>query len=380
VASGLLLTAVAALSVQACTSGPASTATAANAAGSSSSVTSSPAWPELTLSDAQAVFGTYVAISGRAARTGNRSLALSVLAGVAYDTMRTQYDLARQSGALPPYTRYAYGTPAFYLAAPPPPGDPQYFVANVMRTPVPGTTAMTSSSQDVAAGVQLPSAGQVLMLFEKSAARGSWQLSSVSQLAPGESVPALATDSHGYVITEKFSAPSSAALVRPALAPPLQAAVVDDGPASAASQVVASGPLTTGMYAAAVTSAGGIAAPAGDVHEWLLEGASYSRLALKTPDGGVFILYAMYFNNIVETRSALNQDIPIKSGPPITVPDYVKPLLSPSRWTPRVKLQTQDVLSFAAIDPPAVTAGHSGDGAKIRVIAIGGGLYVALAH
>jgi hypothetical protein len=294
--------------------------------------------------------------------------------------MRTQYYLAQQSSAVPPYTRYTYGTPAFYLPTPASAGDPQYFVAAVMRTPVPGTTSMTSSSQDVAAGVPLPSAGQALMLFEKSGGHSSWDLSSVSQLAPGESVPALATDGHGYVIAEKFSVPSSTSLVRPALAPPLQATVVDDGPASAASQVVASGPLTTGMYATAVTSARGFATPAGDIHQWLLEGASYSRLALRTAAGGVFILYAMYYNNTVETRSALNQDVPIQSGPPITVPDYVKPLLSPSRWTPRIKLQTQDVLSFAAVIPATAQAGQGGAGAKIRVIAIGGGLYTALAQ
>jgi hypothetical protein len=370
-AFGLLLTAVAALSVQACTSAAVSTATAASARGSAPPVSLVAAWPQLTLDSAQAAFRGYVASSDQAARTGNRALALSVLTGVAADTVNTQYDLAGQSGTLPPYTRYTYGTPVFYLPTPPAAGQPQYFVANVVRTPVPGTTAMTTG-QDVTAGVQLPSAGRVLMLFQKFTSGGSWRLGSVSQLAPGETVPALATDSHGYVIVEMFDAPSSTALVRPAVAPALHATIVDDGPASAASAVVASGPLTTGMYDEAAASEHGLAAPAGDVHQWLLQGSSYARLALRTADGGALVLYAMYLDDIVETRSALNQDVPVKWGPAIMVPDFVKPLLSPSRWTPRRRLETQDILSFAAIDPPVAPAGH-----KIQVIAIGGGLRFA---
>jgi hypothetical protein len=367
-ASGLLLTAVAALSAQACTSAAVSTAAAGTAAGSSSSVSSDAVWPQLTLDSAQAAFRSYAATSDQAARTGNQALALSVLTGAAADSMSVQYQLAQQSGTLPPYTRYTYGTPAFYLPKPPPAGEPQYFVADVVRTPVPGTMAMTSG-QDVAAGVQLPSSGRVLMLFQKSSSSDRWRLASASQLAAGETVPALATDSHGYAIVESFGAPSSTALVRPALAPVLQATVVDDGPASAASQVVASGPLTTGIYDQAASAALGLAAPSGDVHQWLLEGSDYARLALRTADGGVLVLYAMYLNDTVETRSALNQDVQVTSGPPITVPDFAKPLLSSSRLTPRTRLEIQDILSFAAIDPPAAQAGQ-----KIQVIAIGGGL------
>jgi len=365
-ASGLLLTAVAALSTQACTSA-ASTATTGN----SSSVSSAAGRPQLTLGSVQATFRGYVAASDQAARTGNRTLALSVLTGMAWDIMDTQYRIARKSGAAPPYTRYTYGTPTFYrpkLVA----GGPQYFVASVLRTPVPGTTAMTQSSQDVTAGVNLPGAGQVLMLFQKPSSSSHWRLASTSQLAPGETVPALATDSHGNVIVESLSAPSSTALVRPALAPVLQATVVDDGPASLASQVVASGPLTTGIYDQATSAARGLQAPPGDVHQWLLEGSSYARLALRTSDGGVLVLYSMYLNDTIETKSALDQNDSARSGPPITVPDFVKVLLPPSRWTPHTRLETQDILSFAAIVPPTASTGQ-----KIRVIAIGGGLRYA---
>lgn len=371
-ASGLLLTAVAALSAQACTSAAVSTATAASATGGSSSVTAAAASRQLTLGSAQATFRGYVATSDQAARAGDRALALSVLTGMAWAIMDTQYELARKSGTAAPYTRYTYGPPTFYLPKPAEAGQPQYFVASVQRTPVPGTTAMAPSGEDVAAGVNLPSAGRVLMLFQRSATSSQWRLASASQLAPGETIPALATDGHGYAIVESLATPSSTALVRPALAPVLHATVVDDGPASPASQVVASGPLTTGLYDRSSSAARGLAAPPGDVHQWLLEGSSYARLALRTADGGVLVLYSMYLNDTVETQSALDQDASGRSGPPITVPDFVKLLLPSSRWTPRTRLETQDILSFAAIVPPTAQAGQ-----KIQVIAIGGGLHYA---
>ena len=366
-AAGVVLMVAAALSLQGCT-GSAATSTA----GTSSTAGSSAVWPQGSLSTARSAFASYVATSTAAARTGDRALALSVLAGAAADTTSAQFMIAKAARIQPPYAQYTYGGPTFYLMAPSSAGSPQYFMVSVQRTLVPGTSPMTPSSQDVAAGVQLPSSGRVLMLFQKSASGSSWHLASASQLAPGESVPALATDRHGYVITESFSSPSDATLVRPALTAPLQATVVDDGPASAAAQFVASGPLTTGMYQAAATSARGITPPAGDAYQWVLEGSSYGRLALQTADGGVLVLYAMYLNNTVETKSKLNQDIPVRPGPPITVPDYLKPLLAPSHWTPRTRLEAQDVLTFAAIDPP-----KADPAAKVRVIAIGGGTYTA---
>jgi hypothetical protein len=372
-ASGLLLAAVASLSTTALAAcSPSSAGTPAGTTASLSNASSDAVWRQLTLSDAQAAFSFYVTNSNRAARTGNRKLAESVLVGAAEDTMSAALTIARKSHIGPPYTSYSYGAPTFYLPEPPPAGDPQYFVASVERTPVPGTTSIAPSSQDVAGGVQLPAAGRVLLLFEKSGTAGTWQVASASQLTPGESVPALATDSHDYVLLESFDQPVGSPLVIPALTPPLQATVVDDGPASSAAQAVASGPLTTGLYTESDTSARGISAPPGDVYQWLLEGSNYGRLAVKTANGGALVFYTMYLNTTVETRSALNQDIPVLSGPGIVVPGFVRPLLSPRLWSPQRRLQVQDILTFAAIDPPA-----AGKSAKIQVIAVGGGLYNA---
>jgi hypothetical protein len=327
----------------------------------------------MTVADARAAYAKYLAASDEAALTGRDALVLPLVSGAAYDTLQVQYALLGLDQIRPPYARYTYGTPTFYLTEPSAAGQSQYFVVSVVRTRVTGGLE-APSVQDVAAGVQFPATGRVLMLFERSASGGSWQLQSVSQLAPGQAVPALATDSRGYVLPMSMTSRGGTELVRPALTPPLQATVVDDGPESPASQVVAAGPLTTGLYQVASTSARDISAPHGDIYQWLLEGSSYGRLALQTADGGALVLYAMYFNTTVETQSALNQDIPVQAGPPISVPSYVLPLLPPDRTAPRKRLQTQDVLTFAAIDPPA-----SVNGAKIQVIAIGGGLYEASA-
>ena len=58
----------------------------------------------------------------------------------------------------------------------------------------------------------------------------------------------------------------------------------------------------------------------------------------------------------------------------ITVPGYLAFLLTPGHLVPRLRLNMQQLLSFAAVDPPAGTGAAA---AKIQVIAIGGGLIYA---
>jgi hypothetical protein len=388
-ASGLALTAAAALGMAGCTSGASSTIASTRQA--TPGGTSSPA---LTLTQAQAAYRAYLATSDRAAAIGNRSLALSVVNDVQAALVDTQFNVARATHVKPPFPRYSYGTPAFFLPEAAPAGDPQYFVVSADRAPVaatgPAATGATAApggvpSPDLAAGVALPAQGHVLMLFEQPAKGATWRLASTSQLAPGQSVPKLATDSHGYALTESMSAPDASQLVRPALAGPLQAAVVDDGPASAASRVVASGPLTTGMYEMARTSARGVSAPPGDAYQWMLEGSNYAHLALRTADGGALVLYAMYLNTLVQTPSVIAQADPLAPGPPIAIPDYLKALMPGAQGPARSRLLAKDVLSFAAVDPPAPKRGAQEaaspgtPAAKIQVIAIGGGVRYASA-
>ncbi len=343
------------LVVTGCTSGSASSASGGTGAG-----------PALTTAEASQVFSSYVATSDMAAQTGDAALALSDVTGVQRSYVSASFQADSYDDVRLPYPRYAYGTPVFYL--PQPAGYPRWFVADVPRS-VPGTEpgdAMATWS----AGVQVPLDTNVLMVFQQASATGPWRLASESQFAAGTSLPPLATTSDGYVRTLPVS--TATLLARPDVVGPLQAAIVDDGPSSPAASAVASGPLTTGMYEAARTSVQGLRAPRGDVLQWELEGSNYAKYALATADGGALVLYSMYLNTTVEVPAELDDAQPVNPGPPITVPASLLPLLKPNQAAPRVQLESQQLLSFAAIDPPAGSA-------KIQVIAVGGGLTYASA-
>ena len=73
------------------------------------------------------------------------------------------------------------------------------------------------------------------------------------------------------------------------------------------------------------------------------------------------------------TSTVLNKGV-VTPGAPITVPGYLTFLLTPRPAPPRVAVEAQQLLSFAAVDPPSRPAA-----AKIQVIAIGGGLIYASA-
>lgn len=350
---GAALAVTATLAAAGCTSAPAASTTGTSGSGTA---------PAVTTAQARQVFGSYVTVAGRAVTTGDAGLALSNVTGVQKAAITTQLKAAQSgTGGL---TRYRYGTPTFYL--PQPDGYPHWFVASVQRTLVgqPGAPGGT-------AGVPLPGTGQVLMVFRQDSATSPWLLASVSQLAPGTTMPPLATDSAGYVATVPLS--SGTQLASPEITGPLQAAVVDDGPASAAAKVVAAGNLTTGIYDAARASVAGLTAPPGDIYQWDLEGSNFAKYTLRTADGGALVFYAMYLTSIVEVPALLNKGV-VKAGLPITVPGYLSFLLTPRPTAPRVQLEAQQLLSFAAVDPPA--SGTAG-AAKIKVIAMGGGLIYA---
>jgi hypothetical protein len=375
--SGAGLAVAAALAGAGCTSAPASTTS-----GSTASQTGTA--PALTAAQARQVFDNYVVTTDKAARTGDRPLALSVVTGVQQAIVATtlkEHSYVESSSSSdgqgtfsgsirieikPAYNQYAYGTPTFYL--PQQAGYPRFFVADLTQT-LKGTSRTYTVAPGVG-GARVPVDGRALMLFEQASATAPWLLASISKLAAGVTVPRLATDSAGYVPTVPLDA--AALLARPDVVGPLQAAVVDDGPASAAAKAVASGPLTTGMYQAARTSAQGLKAPAGDVYQWELEGSHYPKFALRAADGSALVFYAMYLNSTVEVPAVLNKSYPIRPGPPITVPLELLTLLPPGKTAPRVRLESQELLSFAAVDPP------SGNG-KIQVVAIGGGLSYAMA-
>jgi hypothetical protein len=339
---------MAALAAAGCTSGPGGTA---DIAGTTA--------PPVTLAQARQAFGSYVATSELAARTGDEALALSDVSGVQQAQVSYSFKAYRSSRTPLPYAGFSYTAPAFYLPASA--GYPRWFAASVTRTSV----TRTSRAR---AGAGLPASQPVVLLFEQASPAARWRLVSTSAIGDGVSVPALAANGNGQAPVLTMSQ-TAGLLVRPDVVGPLVAAVVDDGPSSPAAGVVTYSGLIARQYAGARD---GLSAPHGDVHQWELEGTSYTPFAIRTKDGGALVFFAMYLNNTVEVPGELNQSVPpFKPGPPITVPAELKAML-PAGTTPRLQLETQDLLSFVAVDPPA------GQG-KIQVIAQGGGLNYASA-
>ena len=355
-------------------------------AGTSGNTAATPASNSAAITTAQAsqAFNSYVATTAKALRTDDGTLALSVVTGVqqaalaaelkfdkAYSTSGTSsvsgYSGAYSSTLHVTAAPYTYGTPTFYL--PEPAGYPRFFVADVTRS-VKGSKAAAGTVTSVG-GAQVPVDGPALMLFEQSTAAGPFKLASVSQFPAGTTLPRLATDKNGYIPQVPLT--STDLLAQPDATGPLQAAVVDDGPASAAAKAVAAGPLTTTLYQAARDRSGtGLQVPRGDIYQWDMEGTAYPAFALRTANGGALVLYAMYLNSTVAVPGYINNANPITPGPPIEVPPDLAPLLPTGQSNPTVELEAQQTFSFAAIDPPAATS-------KIQVIAIGGGLNYATA-
>jgi hypothetical protein len=321
--------------------------------------------PAITAAQARRVFDAYVAGAAAAARSGDESRALSLLTG----TQRAVTAAALGSHpvtATPSRGRYSYGTPTFYL--PDRVGYPHFFV--VGATQAQAGAAAGGRATSTVGGATIPVDGPALLLFEQAAASGPWLLASDSRLPQGMSLPALASDDGGYIPVVQPAA--ATLLAQPDDVGALQSAVVDEGPSNAAAGAVAAGPLTTGMYQGAVDRVDGLRAPQGDVYQWELQGASYPVFALRTAGGGALVFYAMTLSTTVAVPDVINDADPIRSGPPIQVPPPVNALLPKGQPTPLVQLQSQQILSFAAVDPPTPNA-------KIQVIAIGGGLTSASA-
>jgi hypothetical protein len=353
-AAGLAV--AAAVAIQGCTS-PAATP-AANTSGQGGHAASA-----VTIAEASEAFQSYIDAVLTGAPVYDPK-ALAGTTGVAYSSYSAAIQVMRYNHVQTGSPSARFGKPVYYL--PESTSYPRWFVADVVLTaPGPSQPPLAPADGGVVPWMGIGTGGsRHLVLFEKAGATAPWQLASDSRLAPGTSPPALARDDTGHVPVVPLS--GSALLARPDVTGALQAAVVDDGPASPAATVVASGPLTTGIYQAEHDTLLGLSVPPGDVSQWELAGSNVTRFALRTADSGALVFYAMYLNTEVEVPALLNRSEPVNPGPPIAVPAYVAPLLGPGKTAPRNSLEAQQLLSFAAVDPP-------GSPAKIQVIAIGGG-------
>jgi hypothetical protein len=348
-ALGAVAVVTTALATAGCTPAPAGTASHG-----------APGRPAITLAQARQVWDRYDAvIRTQVITAGLPAPALSLETGP-----RHAYDAANDSAGLAPP---AYTAPAFYL--PGQSGYPHFFVVAVTRKPASGYSA-GAGVQVSADGAEVHPFGPELLLFEQARAGARWLLASTVSLAAGEALPALPTDGAGYIQTV---APSAATLLaQPGEVGAFQAAVVDDGPASPATRAVADGQLTTGLYQGALSRADGLRAPPGDIYQWELKGTSYPEFALRTAGGGALVFYTMALDTTIAVPGYIDKAGPVRSGPPIQVPANVRRLLPAGQPAPLIDLQSEQLLSFAATDPPAT-------GGKIRVIALGGGLTSATA-
>jgi hypothetical protein len=236
-------------------------------------------------------------------------------------------------------TRYQYGTPDFIVPALS--GYPRWFVVAVPRHPV-GVAAATTT----------------LMVFDQAKSSSVWTLDGAAALAPGQPLPAIARDSAGYATP--LATYDQDLLLRPDVVAATQAAVVDDGPASAATAVVAAGASTTGLYSQQSAYGRGQAAQ-GLVYSWLMQGAPFPTFALRLTDGSALVVYGIYLNTTNEHHNLV-------AGSPIPVPAGFSPLFVPPVEVANHVVYANWTYEFAAIDPPATA--HNG---KLTVIAASSG-------
>jgi hypothetical protein len=202
------------------------------------------------------------------------------------------------------------------------------------------------------------SVGTALMVFDKPDANATWVLYASAILSPN--APALhVAVKDGYATALRTT--DKSLQFRPDEVGAIHAAVVDDGPTSAAAKVVAAGPLTTGLYQSFSATAKQVGA-AGNYYSFELEGTTYPFFALATTDGGAIVVYTMTLNTSTTPKHA-------SPSRHIAVPDDFKPLIPQvtAGKYPFTKLMDADYTQqYLAIDPPPAKNGGS-DG-KLQVI------------
>jgi len=294
----------------------------------------------LTIAEARAVYASYLAASDAAASHGDAKLGLPVTADAQQAVVRAQYRALASAGT--PVPRYSYRDPVFYVPATTP--FAQWFVVVASRTPDGGGPA-----------------ARTLLLFERSRPGGRWTLDGSAVL--DRPLPAIAREPDGYAVPLFIN--DTSLLLPPDLVGATQAAVADEGPGNPAAALIAGGPGTTGIYAAQSAEARRYAS-GGLYYTWTLGAAPYPEYVLRTAGGGALVLYGMSLNTEIEHNAAG------AAGPPIAVPALFRPLLASPHEVGRHGVAADWTYQYAALDPPA--AAH---GAKVQIIAAGGGLSYA---
>jgi len=317
---GAALAAVTLLSAQGCAAGTPAAATTTHASHS------------VSLAAARNIYRTYIKASDAAAVQGDATQALSLATSAQWAQLKGQYLALASAGT--PVTRYAFGTPVFYVPALA--GYPQWFMVAVPRSTVTNGQAGRPAN--------------TLMLFARAKKTVDWTLSGMAVLAGP--LPKIVLDG-GYAVP--VSTADQSLLLRPDVAGATQAAVVDQGPSAPAAAVIAAGPQTTGLYTAQAAQAATQKSRGLD-YEWLMEGSSFPQVGLELAGGGALVMYGMYLNTS-------NEHPNLKAGSPIPVPAGFAPLFTLPNEVGYHAVYANSTYQYAAIDPPA-TASH----AKLQII------------
>lgn len=315
------LAAVAVLAIQGC-SAPAAPASAVTTATHT-----------LSLSAARQVYYRYLAASDAAAAQGNETQGLAIVGGTLWPQLKGQYTALATTGI--PVPRYRYGQPVFYV--PGLAGYPEWFMVAVPR--------QTDTDGHLGPAVN------TLLLFDRSEQAVPWTLNGIAVL--DQPLPAIARDQAGYAIAVIND--DASLLLRPDVAGATQAAVVDEGPDSAAAAVIASGPQTTGLYARQA-ALGRADAAVGAHYEWLAGDAGVPQFELRTTDGGALTMYGMDLDTTAQHPG-------LAAGSPIPLPAGLSPLFTKRGEIGYHAVYADWTYQFAAVDPPATT--HN---AKVDVI------------
>jgi hypothetical protein len=299
--------------------------------------------PDITIAGAEGIYQTYLTTSDSAAEAGDSSTGLSNVTNAAWAVEHAQYTALTNTGA--PVTRYAYGTPTFYV--PVVNNYPHWFLTVVPRHVLGDSESATT-----------------LMVFAKATASDSWALAGAAGLSPGQSLPAIARDARGYATA--LATYDESVLLPPDVVGATQAAVADEGPASEAASEITDGPQTTGIYTQQ-TALSKAQAASGLDYSWLMAGAGFPVFTLRTAGGGALVLYGMYLettNEHPDATAGAPIPIPADVSAQFTAPDQVSLHAVEANWT----------YEYAAIDPPSTSST-----AKATVIAATGALTYARA-
>ncbi|WP_147341553.1 hypothetical protein [Actinomadura logoneensis] len=268
---------------------------------------------------------------------GDERLALSWVVDGQYALTAAEFRKAAHDGD--PVPRFSFGRPTFYV---PRFQDvrtyPQWFVASVPRTEQ-GKPKSTRTA---------------LMAFILRSPGDQWKLSVETDLAPKAEPPKVVVDAQGYATALETG--DTSVLIRPRDLPGIQATIAAEGPSSVASNVMASGPVTTGMNAD-IRAARKKARKHGLAFSSVVVATPYPIFALRAEHGSALVLYSLFRSNSLSVKAKDRH----RRKPPI--PPETAHLLDGT--VPGYEIDYTETLQLAASDPAKPKSGMNSPKADV---------------